>query len=397
MVDSKKTASKLIVFLYLIIFPFGQLLRFNLNLLSQSISVQPIDLIAGFSLVYLLFKKTDKPAIYRTLKGIFAYLTFSLFVSLAIFNFQSGILGILYFIRILFYTSFFLLIYDLVKSKNNLKDIIYNSLIVILVFVGIFGWIQYFLYPDLRSFIIWGWDDHLFRLVGTFLDPGFTSIFLVFGFLFSLYKYLRTKNKYLILLLIFFFITLGLTYSRAGYLALLAGISVILIIKKQVKWLIMLVLALGIMIFLLPRPSSEGVKLERAFSILLRINNYKETVMIWQNSPLFGVGYNNLCFARNKFIGETNYLSHSCSGSDSSILTLLATTGLLGLIFFIEFIKKVVMSLDLKSYGTAFLACSAALFVHSLFVNSLFYAWMMGIMAILLAISIKEFRKRTLR
>ena len=112
-----------------------------------------------------------------------------------------------------------------------------------------------------------------------------------------------------------------------------------LIIKKRIKWFVVLIIALGIMIFLLPRPSSEGVKLERAFSILLRLKNYKETIVIWQNSPLFGVGYNNLCFARNKFIGEANYLSHSCSGSDSSILALIATTGILGFIFFIEFIK----------------------------------------------------------
>ncbi|OGM16576.1 hypothetical protein A2V55_00055 [Candidatus Woesebacteria bacterium RBG_19FT_COMBO_37_29] len=397
MVDSKKTLPKIILFLFLIIFPFGQLFRFNLNLLSQSITVQPIDLIAGLSLIYLLFKKTDKPGIYKILKGIFVYLTFSLFISLAIFNFKTGILGIFYFIRLLFYTSLFLLVYDLVKSKNNLKDIIYNSLIVILVFVGIFGWIQYFLYPDLRSFIIWGWDDHLFRLVGTFLDPGFTSIFLVFGFLLSLDRYLQTKNRFLLLLLIFFFITLGLTYSRAGYLSLLAGISTMLIIKKRIKWFVVLIIALGIMIFLLPRPSSEGVKLERAFSILLRLKNYKETIVIWQNSPLFGVGYNNLCFARNKFIGEANYLSHSCSGSDSSILALIATTGILGFIFFIEFIKKVVLSIDFKSFGTPFLACSTALFIHSLFVNSLFYAWVMGIMAILLGLSLKEFRKKTLK
>ena len=392
--DSKKTISKIIVFLYLVIFPFGQLLRFDLNLLSQSITVQPVDLITGIAFVYLLYKKIYKPVFYKYLKGFFIYLTFSLLISLVIFKFKTGFLGTFYLIRLLFYSSFFLLIYDLVKNNKKLKSIIYDSLIVILVFVGIFGWIQYFLYPDLRSFLIWGWDDHLFRLVGTFLDPGFTSIFLVFGFLLSLDKYLRTKNKYLLLLLVFFFMTLGFTYSRAGYLALLAGISAILVIKKRVKWFIILVLALVLMVFLLPRPSSEGVKLERAFSIVLRLKNYKETLIIWKNSPLFGVGYNNLCFARNKFIADVSNLSHSCSGSDSSILTLLATTGILGLILFIEFIKEVIKSIDYKSFGTAFLVCTTALFIHSLFVNSLFYAWVMGIMGILLAITIKDSKER---
>ena len=392
--DSKKTVSKIIVFLYLVIFPFGQLLRFDLSLLSQSITIQPVDLITGIAFVYLLYKKIYKPVFYKYLKGFFIYLTFSLLVSLVIFKFKTGFLGTFYLIRLLFYSSFFLLIYDLVKNNKKLKSIIYDSLIVILVFVGIFGWIQYFLYPDLRSFLIWGWDDHLFRLAGTFLDPGFTSIFLVFGFLLSLDKYLRTKNKYLLLLLVFFFMTLGFTYSRAGYLALLAGISAILVIKKRFKWFIILVLALVLMVFLLPRPSSEGVKLERAFSIVLRLKNYKETLIIWKNSPLFGVGYNNLCFVRNKFIADVSNLSHSCSGSDSSILTLLATTGILGLILFIEFIKEVIKSIDYKSFGTAFLVCTTALFIHSLFVNSLFYAWVMGIMGILLAITIKDSKER---
>ena len=48
---------------------------------------------------------------------------------------------------------------------------LYGSLIIW------FGILQYALVPDLRSLHILGWDDHLNRLAGSFLDPNFTGSF----------------------------------------------------------------------------------------------------------------------------------------------------------------------------------------------------------------------------
>ena len=92
--------------------------------------------------------------------------------------------------------------------------------------------------------MIWGWDDHLYRLIGTFLDPGFTAIILVFGFLTSLAYYLKPaapkggfKNKYFLLISIFLFVSILFTYSRAGYIALIVGMGIYY--RKQL-WLIVL-------------------------------------------------------------------------------------------------------------------------------------------------------------
>ena len=315
---------------------------------------------------------------------------FSLLFSFAYFGFEVGFVGMLYFVRLVAYSSLFLVIYDLVRKESNLKTFLFNSLIIVITAIAIMGWFQYFIYPDIRNFVVWGWDDHLYRLFSTFIDPGFTSILLVFGFLLTLNEYLRTKNRYYILLLLFLFITIGFTYSRAGYLALFAGILAMLIYLRKVKYIAAILIMFVAMIFILPKPASSGVELQRVFSVVARIENYKETFSIWQKTPIFGVGYNNLCFARIKYLGNGNFSSHSCSGSDSSLLGLLATGGILGLTLFLVVVWDAIKNIDYKTYGLGFLACLVALFIHSLFVNSLFYPWVMGFMATLAAVSLKS-------
>jgi O-antigen ligase len=388
--DPKQKISKILIFLFLVLFPFGQILRFDLRSIDPGLILHPIDIVAGLAFISLFLRKIRLPSISKPIKAFLMFLTFSYIVSLTIFEFQQGLIGAFYLIRLIFYSSLFTITYDLAKGKNDLKTLIFDSLIAILIFVALFGWIQYFLYPDIRSFVVWGWDDHLFRLMGTFLDPGFTAILLVFGFLLTFEKYLRSNKKYFLILILFFFITLAFTYSRTGYFALIAGVSMYLILKKKIKWIRVVILALILMVLLLPRPIGEGVKLERLYSISYRFQNYKQTLQIWQRSSLFGVGYNNLCFARIKYLGEGDYLSHSCSGSDSSLLGLLATGGILSFISFTWLIKEIVKNIDHENFGNLFLSCLTSLFIHSLFVNSLFYPWVMGFMGILLAISIKR-------
>jgi hypothetical protein len=68
---------------------------------------------------------------------------------------------------------------------------------------------------------------------------------------------------------------------------------------------------------------------------------------------------------------------------------VLATTGILGFLIFANLIQKLVVDLAKNTYGLTFLSCLVALLIHSLFVNSLFYPWVMGWMGLLLSISLK--------
>jgi O-antigen ligase len=382
-----------LILLFLILFPFGQVIRLNLYFFGTRIPIHPLDLVAGASLFYLI-GKLKKPKIFRQIAAFLFAAAFSYFFSFVIFKPGKFYIGGLYLMRLLAYTGFFLFVFNLVNKKKKLKEVLFNSLILISIATAIFGWIQYFLYPDITTFVVWGWDDHLYRLLGTFLDPGFTSIILVFGFLLSLVKYLKTKNNRLIPLLAFFLLTIAFTYARSGYLALLLGTAIVFWLKRGIKLVLPVVLIFLLIIFLLPRPGGEGVKLERLHSVYSRFENYSETIEIFKTSPIFGVGYNNLCLARQKYLGTADFSSHACSGSDSSLLFVLATTGIVGFLIFANLIFESVKNVDRSIYGQAFLACLGALLIHSFFVNSLFYPWVMGFMGILLSLSLRTSRSK---
>ena len=384
----KNSFIKALIFVYLILFPFGQILRRELSFGNWFLVFQPIDLVAGIALLIFLFGRR-KSIVGILFSPFFAVLVFSLFFSLSFFNFHEIIPGIFYFLRLIAYFSLFSLTYDLVQKDKKFKDVLFNSLILIVVTVSLFGWFQYFFYPDLRALYYLGWDDHLFRLIGTFLDPGFTSIIVVFGFLASLSRYIERKEKVYVLLSVFFLITLGFTYSRAGFLALVFGLAVLLREVGRKKLFLGLITFFVLIIFLLPRPSSEGVKLERTSSVLGRMRDYKETLLIWQKSPVFGIGYNNICQAKQKFLSKRNLGSHSCNGADSSLLFLLSTTRVVGVIALLFSLITLISQVERFYYGNTLKSSLAALLVHSQFVNSLFYPWVMGWIFLLLAISLK--------
>ena len=92
----------------------------------------------------------------------------------------------------------------------------------------------------------------------------------------------------------------------------------------------------------------------------------------------------------NMFVSITSFSSHACSGSDSSLLFILATTGVVGFLIFLRLVINVAGSLNGSFEDIIFVASSTALLVHSLFSNSLFYPWIMGYMIILLVIAIRK-------
>ena len=67
-------------------------------------------------------------------------------------------------------------------------------------------------------------------------------------------------------------------------------------------------------------------------------------------------------------------------GIDSSLLFVGVTTGIVGLAVYLWLIveqMKLVNRYRIKPFRVMFYATFAALLVHSLFVNSLFYPWVM--------------------
>ncbi len=343
-----------LIFIFFAFF-IGQIFRLNIF----DISFPLID-IAVILLFFLNFYQHIKQKNLKSNNKYFLYfLSFAwifLFINLAKYQISS-LKPFFYLIRLTCLLS--LIIFPL-EIKNKLKNIF-----LIFVFANVvFGLIQYFFWPDFTYFDVNNWDPHLYRLISTYLDPTFTALI----YLFLIIKLFLNKNiPYRWLLLTITYIAMTLTYSRSTYLSFLIAFTFIAIYRKKIKISLFSFLIILFTVIVLPRQPGEGTKLERTSSIFAKIENYQEGIKLFVQSPLIGHGYNNLSFVRNS---DPN--SHASSGFDSSLLTILTTTGLIGFVFFIQGINTFFHQSTLLKKTMLI-----SLLIHSLFANSLLYPWIL--------------------
>lgn len=331
---------KIIFFATLVVFPFGQLFKIGF--------INLFDIAIVLLAMITLLRKPVYPSWYKYFIYFILSCVFGLLVNSSLFTVH----GSLYLLRLVSYS--FVAIYISNFQKNKLITN-HQSLITIAVVTAVFGWLQYLLYPDLTSLKYLGWDDHLLRMVGTFLDPTFLGLILVLGVIIAIqYKY-----KKIVYFLLF---SLAFTYSRSSYFIA----SLFLLFKKKYLALVVFMLV----ILFLPKNIGEGTNLARTVSGSNKLINYEESIQIIKKSPVFGVGFNNICSARQKYLNDTNITSHACNGADSSILFLMATTGVVGFFLLLSVVLRVTSSPILLS---SFLV----IILHSVFSNSLFYPHIM--------------------
>jgi hypothetical protein len=229
---------------------------------------------------------------------------------------------------------------------------------------AIIGWGQYFFYPDLRPLEFLGWDPHYKRIFGLFFDPNFMGIMMVLSLLVWLWQ---KPSRLVWLIRVFLLLTLAFTYSRGSFLAL-AGAGVYYSLGQKRYKLIGLIGLISLLCLIgLPRPEGEGVKLERTASIEARLTNWQEGWQLFWKYPVLGVGYNTLRYARNQPAEN-----HAGAGWDNSLLVVATTTGVIGLAIFLFFLRAIWQTKSLLIKVTLL-----AIIIHSLFINSLFFPWVM--------------------
>lgn len=237
------------------------------------------------------------------------------------------------------------------------------------VALGAVGLVQFVWYPDLRNLWYLGWDPHYYRVFATLLDPNYVGILLVFTIFvlsYMLVRYARWR-VWIPLVMGMVVIALLLTYSRSSYLALLGGVGVAIVFLKRWKEGVFLALLFLLAVVYIPKAGGDTLSLDRYDSTVSRIQNWQQTVARIGERPAFGYGFNVLPFLPG-------------TGIDSSILFVGAAAGLLGLAGYLWLIweqMKLVRRSKSKSFRVLCYATLAALFIHSLFVNSLFYPWVM--------------------
>lgn len=348
----------------IIAFSFGNIYRFSL--FSPEIRISALDIVV-FSMTLLAWPKAIKQ-FNHLITPIFVFFIvglISLIFAIPVYGLTAVGVGSMYLLRWVLYSLFFASIIQLIKSKQ-IVYILYSISII----TAILSLAQYVIFPDIRSLAVAEWDPHYFRVVGTFLDPGFTGLILVFTLIFFTLR----RNKFLWVLA---YIPFALTYSRSSYAAFLASMAYIAWKIKGWKFFLGILILFTVTIAILPRaPDGEGVKLERTNSIQARIDSWTTAWKIFTQHPILGIGFNTYRYAQG-----ASLKSHAGAGSDSSLLFVAATTGLVGLIVYLWYLSR------LRTINYELQATLVAVLVHSIFLNSLFYPAVMVWIALLLSAS----------
>lgn len=352
---------KYLFFALLIIFPLGQLAR----------GLYINDILVFITVIFWLIRSSPSKIVKDPIFKPLCYFAAAMFLSLGINSFRFPLENLfassLYAFRFLAYAGLYFVAKDLILEKKTILRLMEIAVLI----VAAVGLIQFIFLPDVSFLKAYDWDDHYFRLVSTFLDPGFTGAILVLGMVLAF-----TQKS--ILKTIFLYIALALTYSRASYLMYLTSFASLSWFQKSAKIFLIALVALLLTIPILPKSTGEGTKLGRENSIQARLNNWKHTINVWSKYPFLGIGFNTYRF-ETKVAPE----SHS-GGADNSLLLVLATTGTIGFAAYAFLLKKT------WDYGDIlFKASLAGVIVHSMFNNTLFYPWVMEWLWILLALRVR--------
>lgn len=360
---------------------------------TTGVSIYISDILLGLLLIISLFTKGR--ALLEIIKKDAISRYFLLFVTIALISLifsplslkpLERLVSFLYLARVIIY--FFIYPVGRILLKSNI--ITQKAIIKYLTFVGIIlaflGWVQYFLYPDLRNLSYLGWDPHYKRIFATYFDPNYFGLLMVFVFLILINQYQKFRAIFF-MGSIFIFITLMFTYSRSSYLAFIAGAAIFAYLKKQLHLFFIMLIGLIAIAFILPRGGGEGVKLERLFSIEARLGNWQEALTLFSKQPILGAGFNTIRYARREHFNQDDglELSHSGAGFENSYLFVAATCGIIGLITYLIYLMKCFKHGNLLTKTTF-----AAVAVHSFFLNSLLYPSVMLWLWIILSLNKKE-------
>ncbi len=388
----------LLIFL-IIIFPIAELGKIQSG--SISISLNDIALFITASVWFLLDYKKIKKTKFKLFTPILFFVLigfFSLIFNISNLNLNEFFVSFLYLARWILYSFLYFIL--ITRDKKFIKKF-KNILLIPISTVLIIGIIQYFYYPSLRNLFYLGWDEHLYRLFGGFLDPNFAGAFLVISLMYLSFLshqafVKKQKNLFLLTLTLscFTFISIYLTYSRSALIMLLVSFTVFLVLIKKLRLLIFLLIPFLIFIFISPKAfQTEGTNLFRVFSTQARIESAQIAIDIIGENPIFGVGFNSYRYAQNKYanLSDSKWeTTHSGAGTDNSFLFVAATTGIIGFLIYIYLIYKIYYLARTQAknpLSIILISVLSGLLVNSLFINSLFYVFILEWLWILAALT----------
>ncbi|MCL4354091.1 O-antigen ligase family protein [Patescibacteria group bacterium] len=394
---------KLFILLLIVAFPLGEIARFSFN---NGISFTANDVVVFVIFLYwgykVFFGRKKIKGNLRQAFLIFLVLAFSsLLLNVVRYPANQVLIAFLYLVRWAIYSSIYFSVVALSKeTKGYIKKLMYISGLL----VALIGYVQFFFYSNLRNLYYLGWDDHLYRLFSSFLDPNFAGIILVLAFILTFSMFYESLSKEGIGKLLFgissllVFISIFLTYSRSAIVALVVSVFIFLSLTKMKKLILVFVLLIFAMLIFSPDAFiRENTNFFRTASSNARLESINYSIEIFKSSPIYGIGFNAYRYSlyQNGFIsGKLWETSHGGSAPDNSFLFVLATTGVVGfagyLYLLYSMFKKVPEKINIKKMEimpAVFIASLAGVLVSSFFINSFFYSFILTWIWLLAAVT----------
>lgn len=347
----------LILFLYIAAFFSLSLGEFGQFPFGSDFSISITDILLGLTTTALLIwnvgikKNLKMPGNYILLILFWVALILSLFFSL-------NLGGWFYLLRFVIYSSTLYVTYHLIKERIlNLSEFL-SLLKITSVAVAIIGLFQLIFFPDLEPLASLGYDPHKYRIFSTFLDPNFLGTFLSFSFIFFMYELINKKfdslksfiieNKWQLISSLILGSTILLTLSRSAYLVTAISLGLILLFKN-LKLLALFAVLTIVLYLVFP---AFNARIEGALNIdksaSERFYSWDKGLLIFQYNPILGVGFNNIRDYSMQYDLLRVYTpdgGNSGAGIDSSLIFILATSGIIGFVLFMIFLIKVITNL----------------------------------------------------
>ncbi|HZJ18324.1 MAG TPA: O-antigen ligase family protein [Patescibacteria group bacterium] len=374
------------ILLILVLLPFGQIGKVDLGTISFTFFDLGVFLLVFYWLVRSIVKKEkiNKGLLGKALTFFILIGFLSLLINLFNYSPLQLFISSSYLLRFILFAGIYLVFKSFDKSFNNkiIKYFFISGIIVLLI-----GFIQFIFYPNLRNLFYLGWDEHLYRLFSTFLDPNFAGIYFVIIFFTGIYLYKKENNFIYLVFALFTFIGIFLTYSRSALVFLIIAALTYLTIAKKKKLFIGFVSIAVLAIIILPKSfKTEGTNLFRTASINERITSMNRGLTVFIDNPLFGVGFNAYRYSQEKYgfiesgKNRTSVPNRAGAGVENSFIHILATTGIIGFFAYIYLlwnIGKLFFTKKNNIYSKTMFPIFIGLIVSGLFINSLFYTFFM--------------------
>ncbi len=182
---------KYLLILLLLVFPLGQLDRLVPNSAEVVVHLNDLAVILVVLIGFLFNRKRLITNIKKDpLTKPIAIWTLVIALSLAVNAPNLGLrelaISSLYAFRWATYAGLYFLIKRV--TDRNEKEMLNRLLTIAVAVVAFAGLLQYLFLPDVSFLSALNWDNHYFRLVSTFFDPGFTGAILVLGTIFLYLK-----------------------------------------------------------------------------------------------------------------------------------------------------------------------------------------------------------------